>query len=54
MNGFANHGLDEDAFSEKRSNIVQAFDAFRKFTIIFFYPSILLFFFSCNWSRLGI
>lgn len=31
MNGFANHGLDEDAFGEKRGNIVQAFDAFRKF-----------------------
>jgi hypothetical protein len=29
MNGFANHGLDEDAFGEKRGNIVQAFDAFR-------------------------
>jgi hypothetical protein len=31
MNGFAQHGLDEDAFGEKRGNIVQAFDAFRKF-----------------------
>jgi len=31
MNGFANHGLDEDAFGEKKGNIVQAFDAFRKF-----------------------
>ena len=30
MNGFANHGLDEDAFGEKKGNIVQAFDAFRK------------------------
>lgn len=29
MNGFAHHGLDEDAFGEKRGNIVQAFDAFR-------------------------
>lgn len=29
MNGFANHGLDEDAFGEK-GNIVRAFDAFRK------------------------
>jgi hypothetical protein len=29
MNGFASHGLDEDAFGQKRSNIVQAFDAFR-------------------------
>lgn len=29
MNGFANHGLDEDAFGEKGS-IVRAFDAFRK------------------------
>jgi hypothetical protein len=29
MNGFASHGLDEDAFGEKRGNIVQAFDAFR-------------------------
>jgi hypothetical protein len=31
MNGFASHGLDEDAFGEKKGNIVQAFDAFRKF-----------------------
>lgn len=31
MNGFASHGLDEGAFGEKGSNIVQAFDAFRKF-----------------------
>jgi len=30
MNGFANHGLDEDAFGEKKGNIVQAFDAFPK------------------------
>jgi hypothetical protein len=30
MNGFAEHGLDEDAFGEKKGNIVQAFDAFRK------------------------
>ena len=30
MNGFASHGLDEDAFGEK-GNIVRAFDAFRKF-----------------------
>ena len=30
MNGFAEHGLDEGAFGEKGSNIVQAFDAFRK------------------------
>jgi hypothetical protein len=30
MNGFASHGLDEDAFGEKRGNIVQAFDAFRR------------------------
>jgi hypothetical protein len=29
MNGFASHGLDEDAFAEK-GNIVQAFDAFCK------------------------
>jgi hypothetical protein len=29
MNGFASHGLDEDAFAEK-GNIVKAFDAFRK------------------------
>lgn len=29
MNGFASHGLDEDAFGQKRGNIVQAFDAFR-------------------------
>lgn len=28
MNGFADHGLDEDAFGEKTGNIVQAFDAF--------------------------
>lgn len=31
MNGFADHGLDEDAFGEKGgSSIVKAFDAFRK------------------------
>lgn len=30
MNGFAEHGLDEGAFGEKGSNIVKAFDAFRK------------------------
>lgn len=30
MNGFANHGLDEDAFGDKSGNLVQAFDAFRK------------------------
>jgi hypothetical protein len=33
MNGFAEHGLDEKAFGEKSSNIVQAFDAFRKLSI---------------------
>lgn len=32
MNGFASHGLDEDAFGEKKGNIVQAFDYFRKYT----------------------
>ena len=31
MNGFSNHDLDEDAFGEKKGNLVQAFDAFRKF-----------------------
>ena len=31
MNGFADRGLDEDAFGEKSGNIVQAFDYFRKF-----------------------
>jgi len=31
MNGFANRGLDEDAFGEKTGNIVQAFDYFRKY-----------------------
>jgi hypothetical protein len=30
MNGFADHGLDEDAFGEK-GNLVSAFDAFREF-----------------------
>lgn len=30
MNGFSAHGLDEDAFGEKKGNIVQAFDAFRE------------------------
>ncbi|CZS96081.1 related to ERV41-component of copii vesicles involved in transport between the ER and golgi complex [Rhynchosporium agropyri] len=30
MNGFSSQGLDEDAFGEKRGNIVQAFDAFPK------------------------
>jgi hypothetical protein len=34
MNGFAEHGLDEDAFGEKKGNIVQAFDAFRKFCFL--------------------
>jgi endoplasmic reticulum-Golgi intermediate compartment protein 2 len=33
MNGFADHGLDEDAFGEKGgSSIVKAFDAFRKYS----------------------
>ena len=32
MNGFSDHGLDEDAFGEKKGNLVQAFDAFRKFS----------------------
>ena len=36
MNGFASHGLDEDAFGEKRGNIVQAFDAFREFPCNYF------------------
>jgi hypothetical protein len=31
MNGFADHGLDEDRFGEKGGSIVAAFDAFRKF-----------------------
>jgi hypothetical protein len=35
MNGFANHELDEDAFGEKKGNIVQAFDAFRKLSPFF-------------------
>jgi hypothetical protein len=35
MNGFAEHGLDEGAFGEKGSNIVQAFDAFRKSLLLF-------------------
>jgi hypothetical protein len=35
MNGFADHGLDETAFGEKKGNIVQAFDAFRKNFLIF-------------------
>lgn len=30
-NGFASHGLDEDAFGEKKSSLVQSFDAFRKY-----------------------
>ncbi|TAQ90082.1 hypothetical protein B7494_g1623 [Chlorociboria aeruginascens] len=30
MNGFAEHGLDERAFGEKKGNIVQAFDYFPK------------------------
>jgi hypothetical protein len=34
MNGFASHGLDDDAFGEKRGNIVQAFDAFRKYSCL--------------------
>ena len=36
MNGFAQHGLDEGAFGEKGSTIVQAFDAFRKYSHIAF------------------
>ncbi len=39
MNGFSAHGLDEDAFGEKKGNIVQAFDAFRESPL----PSISLF-----------
>jgi hypothetical protein len=35
MNGFAEHGLDEGAFGEKGSNIVQAFDYFRKCFLYF-------------------
>jgi hypothetical protein len=31
MNGFADHGLDEDAFGEKKAGFVKAFDAFRTF-----------------------
>jgi hypothetical protein len=31
MNGFANHGLDEDAFGET-GHIVKAFDAFRTYS----------------------
>ena len=38
MNGFSEHGLDEDAFGEK-GNLVSAFDAFRKFAI------------KCQWYR---
>lgn len=38
MNGFAQHGLDEDAFGEKGSNIVQAFDYFRKATFYYILP----------------
>ena len=34
MNGFSDHGLDEDAFGEKKGNLVQAFDAFRKFPLL--------------------
>lgn len=36
MNGFADRGLDEDKFGEK-GNIVSAFDAFRKFSLMCFY-----------------
>lgn len=32
MNGFAEHGLDEDAFGDKKGGFVQAFDAFRMST----------------------
>jgi hypothetical protein len=33
MNGFADHGLDEDAFGEKSTlNGLQTFDAFREYT----------------------
>jgi hypothetical protein len=34
MNGFAERGFDEGAFGEKGHNIVQAFDAFRKYLLI--------------------
>jgi hypothetical protein len=34
MNGYASHGLDEDAFGEKSSvkGSLKTFDAFRKFS----------------------
>lgn len=37
MNGFADHGLDEGAFGEKKglSEGIRSFDAFRKSTIYF-------------------
>lgn len=39
MNGFKDHDLDEDAFGEKSGNIVQAFDAFRKFSSLIYFRS---------------
>jgi hypothetical protein len=39
MNGFADHGLDEDAFGEKSTlKGLQTFDAFREYTHL--YPTI--------------
>lgn len=46
MNGFAAHGLDEDSFGEK-SNIVQAFDYFRKSFLIWIWPIDLIAFSNC-------
>jgi hypothetical protein len=32
MNGFNDHGLDEDAFGASKGGIVSSFDAFREYT----------------------
>lgn len=34
MNGFAEHGLNEDNFGESKGFSVKAFDAFRAFPLI--------------------
>lgn len=50
MNGFSSHGLDEDAFGEKKGNIVQAFDAFREYSLLRFRTQLLAYF---HWTLLA-
>jgi 23S rRNA G2069 N7-methylase RlmK/C1962 C5-methylase RlmI len=35
MNGFNDHGLDEDAFGASKGGIVSSFDAFREYTLLY-------------------